>query len=110
MISAEELVKIKFIRDAHKLGSYELKSTHYIKKATHANVVKSQFPVLMAHMKTDIATFIKNCGICNRVEKFNASSEMGNSKVRCYKAYQPFSHISVDPLGYVKVKIGIKKL
>ena len=33
---------------------------------------------------------------------------MGNSKVRCYKAYQPFSHISVDPLGFVKVKIGRK--
>ena len=59
-------------------------------------------------MKTDVANYVKNCGICNRVEKFNASSEMGNSKVRCYKAYQPFSHISVDPLGYVKVKIGRK--
>ena len=39
VISADDLVKIKFIRDAHKLSSYDLKSTHYIKKAT--NVVKS---------------------------------------------------------------------
>ena len=37
-----------------------------------------------------------------------ASLEIGNSKVRCYKAYQPFSHVSVDPLGYVKIKIGRK--
>ena len=59
VISADDFVKIKFIREAHRLGSYELKSTHYIKKATHANVVKSQFPVLWPHMKTDIATFVK---------------------------------------------------
>ena len=30
VISADDLVK--FIREAHNLGSYELKSTHYIKK------------------------------------------------------------------------------
>ena len=35
VISADDLVEIKFIREAHKLGSYELKSTHYIKGYTY---------------------------------------------------------------------------
>ena len=32
VISEDDLIKVKFIREAHKLGSYELRSTHYIKK------------------------------------------------------------------------------
>ena len=108
VISEDDLIKVKFIREAHKLGSYELRSTHYIKKATHGNILKNQFPVIWSHMKTDVAAFIKSRGICNRAENFKASLEMRNSKGRCYKAYQPFSHVSVDPLGYVKIKVERK--
>ena len=52
----------------------------------------------------DVKMFTSNCGICLRLRKKHYRPPMGKSLYRVKIDPKSFTHLSVDPLGVIKVK------
>ena len=68
-----------------------------------ANVTSGDLGIVWRDYKTDVKTYTRSCGICRRFSEEECRPPLGNTLFRTIQCVQPFSHISIDPLGPLQV-------
>ena len=99
ILGEEDPLKEKVLRKAHLAGPQVLRSVHHLQKTTMVNVTSWELGVVWRDYKTDVKTYIRSCGICRRFSEEKCCPPLGNNLFRTVQCVQPFSQISIDPLG-----------
>ena len=107
VVGSNDPLRFKFIR-YHQLMSYAgLRTVHGNKKSTTHSVSQGAWAVTWHKKKGDVSTYIDSCGSCNRMKvNIKCRPTMGPSFNRIFPSIFPFTHISIDPLGFVPVKLN----
>ena len=92
------------IRYAHELGSGTTRRTHNLEKTTHSELLRGEMSLTWKTQSKDVKNFIQTCGICLRFRKIKCRPPLGQTLFRTHRCVQPFTHISVDPLGSIRVQ------
>ena len=107
VIGRDDPVTVKILRNCHQLADWGLRSTHRSRKATYHKVSSGGLGVTWLGKKKDVKDFADKCGICNK-QRISVKSRpfMGPALARVLLNTHPFSHCSIDPLGYIRVRIS----
>ena len=107
VIGRDDPVTVKILRNCHQLDDWGLRSTHRSRKATYHKVSSGGLGVTWLGKKKDVKDFADKCGICNK-QRISVKSRpfMGPALARVLLNTHPFSHCSIDPLGYIRVRIS----
>ena len=92
------------MRRAHELGLGTSRQAHNLERATPSNLLHGEMGLTWVGQKKDVKMFISNCGICLRFRKKHCRPPLGKSLYRVKIDPKPFTHLSVDPLGVIRVK------
>ena len=104
LLGSDDPLKFTVMRWSHELGAGTDRRTHNLEKTTGSNIVRGQFGVTWSSQHRDVKTFVRSCGICLRFRKEKCRPPLGKSLFRVSVCNQPFSHVSVDPIGGIRVK------
>ena len=106
VMGRDDPVTVKILRNCHQLADWGLRSTHRSRKATYHKVSSGGLGVTWLGKKKDVKEFADKCGICNK-QRISVKSRpfVGPALARVLLNTHPFSHCSIDPLGYIKVRI-----
>ena len=94
----------KVIRNGHELGSGTERRTHNLEKTSNSEIVKGEMGLTWKTQVRDVKSFIGTCGICLRFRRILCRPPLGKTLFRVHKDIQPFSHISLDPVGGIRVQ------
>ena len=107
VIGSEDPVCVKILRDSHQLPDWGGRGTHRSRKASYHKISSGGLGVTWLGKKRDVKKYVDTCGICNKQRTSTRSRPfMGPALARVMLNSSPFSHCSIDPLGYVKIKIS----
>ena len=107
VIGSNDPLRFKFIRHHHLMSNAGLRTMHANKKSTTHLVSQGAWGVTWHKKKADVSKYIDSCGSCNRMNiNIKATPPMGPSYNRVSPSISPFTHISIDPLGFVPVKLN----
>ena len=107
VVGSNDPLRFKFIRHHHLMSYAGLRTVHANKKSTTHLVSQGAWAVTWHKKKGDVSKFIDLCGSCNRMNiNTKATPPMGPSYNRVFPSIFPFTHISIDPLGFVPVKLN----
>ena len=81
-----------------------MRRTHNLEKTTNSEVLKGEMGLTWKTQTKDVKEFIANCGICLRFRKVKCRPPLGQTLLRIHRFVQPFSHLSVDPVGSIRIQ------
>ena len=105
-LSDQDPLKWKVIRHNHVIETALGCQGHRNQKSTLSNIVKAPLGCFWKSIQKDVRDFVRSCGVCSLVRPFSVACKMGKSLLRDAEMKHGFSHISVDPLGPVKLSWG----
>ena len=107
VIGSDDPVKVKILRESHQLADWGGRATHRSRKGSYHQISSGGLGVTWLGKKGDIKSFVDACGVCNFQRTSTKSRPfMGPALARVMLNACPFSHCSIDPLGFVKVKMS----
>jgi hypothetical protein len=104
ILGSDDPLRRKVIRHAHELGSGTERRTHNLEKTSNSEVIKGEMGLTWKTQTKDVRNFIGNCGICLRFRKAKCRPPLGKTLFRIHRFVQPFSHLSLDPVGGIRVQ------
>ena len=104
LLASNDPIRLKVIRWCHELGLGTDRRTHNLEKTTGANILRGQFGVTWSSQHRDVKSFVKSCGICLKFRKEKCRPPLGKSLFRVNVLSRPFSHVSIDPIGGIRVR------
>ena len=107
VIGSDDPLRIKFIRFHHLVSHAGMRAVHCNKKSTIHAISQGEKAVTWFKKKSDVSRYIDQCGTCNKFKtNVMCQPKMGPSFNRIAPTICPFTHVSIDPLGYVYVKVN----
>ena len=104
VLGSEDPLRYKVIRMGHELGPGTNRRTHNLEKTTSANLLRGQMGVTWKTETKDVKNFAKTCGVCLKFRKEKCRPPLGKSLFRVKTCTQPFGHLSLDPIGAIRVR------
>ena len=105
-LNEHDPIKWKVIRYHHLIESEIQFTAHRTQKGTLVNIMRGPLGFFWKTMVKDVKAYIKGCGDCNRMRPMTVACNMGRTMLRDSEMHYGFSHVSLDPLGSIKVSWG----
>ena len=106
VIESGDDILMKFVRAKHEISSSSSRSAHHTKKTTLQNVLRGEVGITWYKKRTHINSYVLHCGVCNKFKSDKGTPPMRKMLVRVNPSMKPWTHVSIDPLGLVRVKKG----
>ena len=95
VLNHKDPVTAKLIRNSHWITGDISRGVHNLTKTTLANLVKGEVAAHWNGQYKQVKKIIQECEVCR--------PNLGRSLFRCRVGAPPFQHISLDPLGAIRV-------
>ena len=81
-----------------------MRRTHNLEKSTGSGILRGEMGLTWKTQNQDVKGFVRSCGICLRFRKEKCRPPLGKTLFRINPCNQPFSHLSADPIGAIRVQ------
>ena len=104
ILGTNDPLRMKVMRWAHELGAGSVRRTHNLEKSTGSGILRGEMGLTWKTQNQDVKGFVRSCGICLRFRKEKCRPPLGKTLFRINPCNQPFSHLSADPIGAIRVQ------